>query len=387
MTHTGKIFITLFGAVFATTLGVGLVAPLLPVYARTLGAGAWEIGLIFGAFSLTRTLFVSYFGALSDRRGRKPLLVTGLLLYFLLSLAYTAAQGVVSLVVLRLAQGFASAMILPVAQAYVGEISPAMREGRIMGLFNTSLYGGLSLGPLLGGILKDRMGIQASFLGMAAMTLGAFVLCMVLLPPERRPRDRGSVVLKQKVGFGMLARDRRVVLLVQFRACFMLCIGMTWAFLPLLAHERMGLSGSAIGLVVMINVLVAGLAQVPMGYLADQVSKKALVVAGGFLAIPCFLGLHAAGSLAGLLVANAVFGLAGGTCFPAVMALGVLDGKRVEAMGAVMGFLTLAHSLGMLAGPLLGGIMIDLFSFKALFASGAVVLGAGTLVFWAAYPR
>jgi MFS family permease len=85
-----KIFIPLFLAVFVTTMGAGLVAPLLPVYAHELGAGAFQIGLIFAAFSLTRTFFVPYFGKLSDRKGKKPFLTTGLFLYFFLSLLYVS---------------------------------------------------------------------------------------------------------------------------------------------------------------------------------------------------------------------------------------------------------------------------------------------------------
>ena len=134
-----RIFNTLFLAVFVTAMGAGLVAPLLPVYAHELGAGAFQIGLIFGAFSLTRSIFVPYFGKLSDRKGKKPLLTLGLFIYFLLSLIYTISKSVEALIALRLGQGFASAMILPVAQAYVGMITPSHKEGRIMGLFNISL--------------------------------------------------------------------------------------------------------------------------------------------------------------------------------------------------------------------------------------------------------
>ncbi len=75
-----KIFATLFFAIFATVTGVGIVVPLLPVYAHDLGASGFYIGMIFGAFSLARTFFLPYFGRLSDHKGRKPLIIPGLLL-------------------------------------------------------------------------------------------------------------------------------------------------------------------------------------------------------------------------------------------------------------------------------------------------------------------
>ena len=74
-----KIFTTLFLAVFANITGVGIVVPLLPVYAKNLGASGFYIGLIFGAFSLSRTFLLPVFGKLSDKHGRKPFITTGLL--------------------------------------------------------------------------------------------------------------------------------------------------------------------------------------------------------------------------------------------------------------------------------------------------------------------
>jgi MFS family permease len=120
-----KLSSTLFLAVFSVTLGVGLVVPLLPVYAYELGATGLYIGFIFGAFSLSRTVFLPYFGHLSDLKGRKPFITTGLLAYFLVSIAYVLSKDVNFFIAIRFFQGIASAMILPVAQAYVGEITPS----------------------------------------------------------------------------------------------------------------------------------------------------------------------------------------------------------------------------------------------------------------------
>jgi len=369
-------------AVFVTTMGAGLVAPLLPVYAHELGAGGLQIGLIFGAFSLTRTIFVPYFGKLSDRKGKRPLLTVGLFIYFLTSLLYIVSKSVETLILLRLGQGFASAMILPVAQAYVGEITPKGKEGRVMGLFNVSLYGGLSSGPVMGGMVKDWFNIQASFLGMGALTFVGFMLCLIFLPAESMSEKNGPAGSKASVPYMKLIKIPSVFSIFAFRVCFTTCIGITWAFLPILASTKMALSSSAIGAVVMINVLIAGLLQVPMGYLADRFSKKILTISGGLLAILAVLYLDRTESFGGLILANGILGLAGGVSFPAIMAFGVIEGRRTKAMGSIMGLLALGHSLGMLAGPVLAGALLEFFPFHIIFMFGAIVLIAGTAIFW-----
>ena len=158
-----SIFSTLFFSIFATVTGVGIVVPLLPVYAHDLGAGGLYIGLIFGAFSLSRSVLMPYFGRQSDKKGRKPYIVPGMFAYTLISIAFVFSKNINSLIVLRFVQGAASAMLLPVIQAYVGDITPRGREGFTMGIFNMSLFLGLSLGPLLGGVIKDHFSLNAAF--------------------------------------------------------------------------------------------------------------------------------------------------------------------------------------------------------------------------------
>jgi MFS family permease len=217
---------------------------------------------------------------------------------------------------------------------------------------------------------------------MAALTFFGFLVCLLLLPPETKLDSKDEKAYEKRTPYLKLIKSASVFSLFLFRACFTICIGITWTFLPLLASTKHGLSSSAIGVVVMTNVLVSGFLQAPMGILADRLSKKLLVAAGGILGIVSVLYLNAAASFGQLVLANGLLGVAGGLAIPPIMALGVIEGRRTEAMGGMMGILALAHSVGMLVGPLLAGVVIDLSSFETIFKLGAVIMGAGTFLFW-----
>ena len=373
------IFVTLFFSIFATITGVGIVVPLLPVYARSLGAGGFAIGLIFGAFSLSRVFFLPYFGRLSDRKGRKPLIVPGLLAYTLISFAFMASSNIVALIAIRFLQGIASAMLLPVIQAYVGDITPEGREGFTMGLFQMSLFFGLSLGPVLGGVIHDRFGLNAAFLGMGTLSLFGFLLSMFLLPPTRNERAvcRG----RPPAEWSRLLQSRQIAALFVFRFAYTACIGIIWGFLPILAAGEFSLTSAMIGFLVMLGILISGIIHLPMGYLADRVNKKSLVIIGGLLVSYAVVSYAWSDSLMELILASAAFGIGGGICMPALMAAAVTVGDRSDAMGSVMALLTVSHSLGMLFGSMSAGLMMDVFRLRAAFPLGAILMLAGALLF------
>ncbi|MFZ0133873.1 MAG: MFS transporter [Desulfobacterales bacterium] len=373
------IFITLFFSIFATITGVGIVVPLLPVYARNLGAGGLYIGLIFGAFSLSRVFFLPYFGHLSDNIGRKSLIVPGLLAYSVVSVAFLFSDSVGALILIRLIQGVASAMLMPVIQAYVGDITPAGREGLTMGLFNMALFFGLSLGPVAGGLIHDRFGLDAAFWGMGGLSLIGFFLSLLFLPPVRSEItvQRGRKPARWKE----LLRSHDIVGLFLFRFAYTACIGIIWGFLPVLADAELGLSSTTIGFLVMLGILVSGIIQAPMGYLADRLNKKSMVISGGVLVSGAILSYWWADTVVEMVFASVMFGIGGGICMPALTATAVIIGDKMGAMASVMALLTVAHSMGILSGSMLAGVMMDLFRLRAAFPLGAALMILGIIAF------
>ncbi|MDJ0782661.1 MAG: MFS transporter [Desulfosarcinaceae bacterium] len=374
-----KVFATLFFAIFAAVLGMGIVVPLLPVYAHELGAKGIYIGLIFGAFALSRSVCLPYFGRLSDRKGRKGFIVAGLGAYALISLFFLFAADVTTLIGIRFVQGIASAMIMPVVQAYVGDITPPGREGFIMGLFNMSMFFGLSLGPLMGGVIKDQLSLDAAFVCLGLLALFGFLLAWAFLPPihtERVVQHRHPVA-----PWGHLLRDRVTLALVGFRLAYTAAIGVIWCFLPILADSRLGLDSTAIGFLVMLGVFISGCLNTPMGWLSDRWNRKVLVIIGGLLVSGSLVRYATARDFEGLIWGGLLFGTGGGIAMPALMAIAVEKGRTTHSMGTVMAILTVAHSAGMLAGSLLGGLMMDWYHLELAFHLGAAVVTVGVVLF------
>lgn len=379
-TSDKKIFAILFFSIFVSVTGVGIVVPLLPVYAYELGASGLYIGLVFGAFSLSRTFFLPYFGRLSDKKGRKPLIVAGLLAYALISIGFILSKNVETLIIMRFIQGISSAMLIPVIQAYVGDITPEGSEGLSMGMFNMSMFFGLSLGPLAGGMINEHFSLNTSFLCMGILAFLGFSLCLFLLPPTKS--ERAVSRKKEVVSWKKLLRDKDLAGLFLFRFAYAACVGVVWGFLPVLADSEFHLSSSYIGILVMLGVFIAGVMQTPMGYMADRFNKRIMILIGGFIIAFAILLFNWADGFGDLFIANVLIGIGGGIAMPALMALAVLKGNTTKAMGSVMGIITMAHSSGMLTGSLVAGLMMDMFQLRHAFSFGSLIMILGTGLFF-----
>jgi MFS family permease len=371
-----RVFYTLNLAVFTGMLGVGLVIPFMPIYAKTLGATALSIGIFFASFPLAQMCFMPTIGRLSDRHGRKWFISVGLLLCSLLSLWFVYAPNMLYLIIGRFVQGGTMALILPIATAYVGDLAPPNKRGTYMGIFNLFLTSSFGIGPLLGGKVSDLYGIEAGFYLMGALNIVA-LLAVLLFLPEVHPAHHARA---QVVSYREMWRKPKVQGLAFYRMVNSIQIGLWFSFLPLLAAEVLALSKSQIGVIIAAHMLVSAVVQVPAGRLADHMSRRHLAAAGGYLGSLAFVAVYYAEGFWHLLLIGCTTGAMGAVAMPALTALAADEGQH-SGMGAVMGVLNMAMSAGMMLGPVLAGALAEVVELRSLFVFAAVVGVLGTLGF------
>lgn len=371
-----KIFPILSLSIFSSMLGVGLIAPILPLYAESMGAAGIWIGVIFASFSISRTVFIPIIGRLSDRWGRKVFLCPGLLAYALISIGYVWAARVPELTFIRLLHGAAAGMILPIAQAYVGDLAPTGQEGAWMGYFNAAFFMGFGFGPLMGGVLTDSFGISSPFYGMGILNLLAFFFALFFLPEIRRRNE----IVGCKASPEKMRESGVVKGLFSFRLTYALGRGSFACFLPILASAYLGLTASQTGLLIAINILLMSLFQTGFGKIADRFNRKGLVICGSLTNVAFLFLIPSCGTFWQLLALCAFGALGGSISMPAASALTVDEGRKY-GMGSTIGMFTMAMSIGMCTGPILGGGLVDTLGVGSVFYFAGLMGLLGTAVF------
>ena len=371
-----KVFPILGLSIFSSMLGVGIILPLLPIYAENLGATGIWLGVIFAGFSISRTIIMPVAGRLSDRRGRKLILGIGLFAFALTSLGYIWANDTASLFLIRFLQGIASGMILPIAQAYIGDIAPEGEEGKWMGYFNATFFTGFGFGPLMGGILTEHLGMNAAFYAMGGLNLLAF-LGVALFLPEISTRKKATAA---NSSYKDIAASSTMRGLFSFRLGFALARGAFVTFLPILAGINLGLSPSLIGILLTVNILGMSLLQIPAGIIADRFSKRALVVLGCAIHLVALALIPAVGNFWQLLVLCVLLGIGGAIAMPAASVLVISQGRRF-GMGVTMATFSVAMSAGLAIGPILAGVIADFLSISSVFYFATAMVLVGTVAF------
>jgi len=371
-----KVFPVLALAIFASMLGSGIVVPLLPVYAESMGASGIWLGVIFAAFAISQAALMPLAGRLSDRHGRKLFISVGLLIYAALSFVYIWSNSIIGLIFLRLAQGAAGALIAPIAQSYIGDLSPRGEEGKWMGFTNAAFFAGWGIGPLLGGVVSTTLGMNAAFIAMGGLNLIACLLTFIMLPESSQRRVKTAT----QAAYRKIAASHIMQGISLWRLTYAIGMSAFLCFLPVYGSLHLGMSTMETGILLTTSNLLLTAMQFYFGKLADRFSRRSLVIIGSLCCVAYMALIPLTTSFWGLLGLCALGGIGGALAAPAATAM-VVDEGRVFGMGATIATFSMMFSIGTAVGPILSGAVDDTLSISAAFFIPAGLTMLGILAF------
>ncbi|HEU5062738.1 MAG TPA: MFS transporter [Solirubrobacterales bacterium] len=363
----GLSFAGVFAVTFCGLVGVGSVLPVLPRYIHgPLDSGDIAVGVVIGAYAVTGLLLRPVAGRLADTRGRKPTVLVGAALVALSGLLYLPSLGIAGLILARLLLGAGEGAVYTAGSAWIVDLAPEERRGRVLGLYGLAVWGGLSVGPLFGELLLDAGGYTAVWIFAAAMpVLGALIALSArdpFVPLEHA--EPHPLIAPEAVGPGF--------------AIALASTGYAALATFIVLHlEARGIDEGATVFAAFAAMLV--LTRLVFGHLPDRVGAAPVAIvatlgeAVGLALIAVAHSLPVA--IAGGLVMGAAFSLLN----PALMLI-ALGRVSPSARGAAMGTYTAFFDAGVGIGAPLAGLVAALAGYEAAFFFAAAVCVASALM-------
>jgi MFS family permease len=363
---------------FAVALGFGIVAPVIPLFAREFGVGNAAAGAVVSAFALMRLTSALAGGRLVDRFGERAVLAAGLAIVAVSSVLAGLAQSYPQLLVLRGVGGVGSALFTVSAVSLLLRIVRSDQRGRASAWFQGGFLAGGVTGPAFGGALAT-ISLRAPFFVYAGTLAAALAITVTALrgaagPPvatDGAPPPRSSL----RAAFADPA----------YRAALVTNLGNGWvlfgirsSLIPLFVADVLGRTAFWVGIGFLVGSLTQAAALWPAGRIVDRVGRKPAMVGGSLLGVASMALLIGIQTLPGFLVAMALYGIAAAFLgvAPAAVVGDVVEGRG----GRVVATFQMAADVGAVAGPLLAGWLADEISFTAALGAGGIVIGVAAVL-------
>jgi DHA1 family multidrug resistance protein-like MFS transporter len=371
--------IILFFTIVVVMIGFGIVFPILPFYLESFGGGGREMGFVISIYALLQFVFSPFFGTISERYGRKPLLVIGVFGTAVSHFMFAVAQSLWVVYLARALAGILSAVTLPTGMAYVSDSTTEEKRGSAMGYLSGGMGVGVVLGPGLGGLLGSSS-VTLPFYIAAGLSLIAFILIVVFLP-ESLPKEirlngkRGRAPQIREM-YEALTSPIGILLFVAFLLSFSLT-NLETVF-GLFSLARYGFGAGEVGVVLMIaGVIYAVIPTVFMGPLTKRFGDLSVMRGALWANAIGFALMLLPVNMFGIILVAIV--LVGGNALLRPATTSLISKSTNTGQGLAMGLINSFNSLGRIVGPILAGYFFDI-DINLPFISGAVILFVGYLV-------
>jgi len=374
--------------IFIDFTGFGLVIPLLPFWAEHLGAGPVGVGLILTIYALAQFIFTPILGTLSDRYGRRPIIIASLCIEAF-AFALTALAGSLPFLLLARFIGGLGASNIGSAQAVVSDVTPPEDRARGMGLIGAAIGMGFVVGPALGGGLAV-LGATIPFWVAMGVAIANMLLVLRFLPETRTQRHTAKKA--QKGTFVLLAGWRQalhypaVARLVIVNLLFTVAFTAMETIFPLFTQHTFGWGAVQNGYIftyvgIIIVIMQGGL----VGLLVKVFGEKRLLIAGLVLLSAGLALLAWSTQFALLLIALGILSAGDGAVNPTISTL-LSFASPTEAQGEALGFAQGMAGLGRIIGPLAAGSLFAFGGPGAPFLIGAGLVLVAAIVALPALP-
>ena len=364
----------IFLVVFVDLLGFGILIPILPTFAvNVLGVKEGAIGIAVALYSLVQFLFNPFFGGLSDKYGRRNIILYCLLLNASGYIIFAFTHSFIMLLASRVVAGVGGSSI-GVAQAYISDITTKEDRAKGMGMIGVAFGLGFVFGPIMGGILAHYSYMLTGF-ASAGFSLLAFSLSVFLLP-ESLKKDLIRHNVKRKMlnveGFKKILINPPVLLVILMFFILTFSVANIYGTFALLGVSVYHFSNIQIGTVYGVLGLVSAIVQ---GGLIGRLSKKytdnQLITAGSFLLVAGLVMLPFGGNLVGLIVIIIILSLGTGMLQPILLSL-ISKVAPEKEQGIVLSVNQSFSAFARVLGPLWGGFSFQYLGYKFPFFTGAV---------------
>ncbi len=354
--------------------------PLLPLFARHLGAEVETVGLVVGASTLTGVFLKLPAGAWSDVLGRRVWLLSGAVVFAVMPFTYLLAASVGALIVLRAFHGSATAIFGPVASATLSDVAPAHARATWLSTNATAQGVGQAIGPVFAGYLlaAGRFDLAFATAGLLAACTPLIVSRLQLSPPMPAA---SSVLARFYAGIRDVTREPLILLTSVAQASQFVLHGTLSAFLPLFAYETLGVSPAQLGWLFGMQTVSTLAARPLLGMLSDRIGRRGLIAAGLALCGAGVWMVSMATTLGTLVPAILVYAV-GVALTTASAGAFITDLARGSRYGAAHGVFGTIYDVGDALGPIGGGLLVSRLGYTATFQIVAAFAIAAAAAFY-----